>query len=146
MRMRPVVLSMIVIVLLALAWLPTGGFLPGERTNKPQLYVELTSASMSPRVDDVMFDIRQRIQQRHEWRLVENAAPYAWQLEAEVLESEQLVIVAVLRAPQSETTEQVQEQRFKVQGPYDAMGALPEQFVKVLTDLIENAEKHSTSL
>jgi hypothetical protein len=145
-RLRPVVLSLIVMTFLAAAWLPTGTFLPGERTNKPQLFVEYAESVPSQSAADVLFDVQQRIEQRHEWRLMDAAAPYAWHLQVGVVEGEQLVIHGVLRAPQQATETGTQEQRFKIQGPYDAMGALPEQFVKVLIDLVENAEKHSASL
>ncbi|WP_417689899.1 hypothetical protein [Pseudidiomarina sp.] len=145
-RLRPVVLSLIVMTFLAAAWLPTGTFLPGERTNKPQLYLELAEPAPSQAAEDVLFDVQQRIESRHEWRMVDAAAPYAWQLEVRIEEGEQLMIHGVLTTPQRSVDNSSHEQRFKIQGPYDAMGALPEQFVKVLIDLVENAEKHSTSL
>ncbi len=145
-RLRPVVLSLIVMTFLAAAWLPTGTFLPGERTNKPQLYFELAEPAPSQAAEDVLFDVQQRIESRHEWRMVDAAAPYAWQLEVRIEEGEQLMIHGVLTTPQRSVDNSSHEQRFKIQGPYDAMGALPEQFVKVLIDLVENAEKHSTSL
>lgn len=145
-RLRPVVLSLIVMVLLALAWLPTGEFLPGERTNKPQLFLNVQQPAPSQAASDVLFDVRQRIEQRHEWRLVDTAAPYAWQLQVRVEEGEQLMIHGLLTSPQRAPEGTTKEQRFKIQGPYDAMGALPEQYVKVLIDLVENAEKHSPSL
>lgn len=145
-RLRPVVLSLIVMTFLAAAWLPTGTFLPGERTNKPQLYLELAEPAPSQAAEDVLFDVQQRIESRHEWRMVDAAAPYAWQLEVRIEEGEQLMIHGVLTTPQRSVDNSSHEQRFKIQGPYDAMGALPEQFVKVLIDLVENAEKHSASL
>lgn len=133
-RLRPIILSVIVMVLLALAWLPTGEFAPGDRTNKPQLYVSYEAAT-TPELDDVIFDLQQRIEQRHEWRIVEQPAAYAWQLTVRVEVAEQLVINGRLATPQAAS-----EQRFKVQGPPAAQGALPEQFVKVLIDLVENGE------
>lgn len=145
-RLRPVVLSLIVMTFLAAAWLPTGTFLPGERTNKPQLYLELAESAPSQAADDVLFDVQQRIESRHEWRMVDAAAPYAWHLKVRIEEGEQLMIHGVLATPLQGDDNRSHEQRFKIQGPYDAMGALPEQFVKVLIDLVENAEKHSASL
>ncbi|MFC0445288.1 hypothetical protein ACFOD1_08325 [Pseudidiomarina halophila] len=147
MRMRPVVLSLLVMVLLALAWLPTGNFLPGDRTNKPQLHVTYITASGPDLRDDVLYDLQQRIGQRHEWQLVENDEVYAWQLDINVDIAEQVVIHGVLTAPIQEAGSAApQVQRFKIQGPKNAVGALPEQFVKVLIDLIENAENHQASL
>ncbi|WP_258240667.1 hypothetical protein [Pseudidiomarina homiensis] len=145
-RLRPVVLSLIVMTFLAAAWLPTGSFLPGERTNKPQLFLEFAEAVPSQAAEDVLFDVQQRIEQRHEWRMVEAAEPYAWHLNVRIEEGDQLMIHGVLTTPQRGADNSTHEQRFKIQGPYDAMGALPEQFVKVLIDLVENAEKHSASL
>ncbi|MGQ4275486.1 hypothetical protein ACQ5ES_00305 [Pseudidiomarina sp. E22-M8] len=146
-RMRPVVLSLLVMVLLALAWLPTGNFLPGERTNKPQLHVNYIAANGPSLLDDVLFDLQQRIEQRHEWRLVESKQDYAWQLDINVSLAEQMVIHGVLIAPLNEAGSATPHvQRFKIQGPQDAVGALPEQFVKVLIDLIENAENYRASL
>lgn len=133
-RLRPIILSIIVMVLLALAWLPSGQYAPGDRTNKPQLYV-VYDAAANAALNDVMFDLQQRIEQRHEWRLVDAPAAYAWQLTVKVEQNEQLVITGTLLTPQTAT-----EQRFKVQGPPAAQGALPEQFVKVLIDLVENGE------
>tara|TARA_Y100001973_G_scaffold50455_1_gene74863 strand:+ start:4301 stop:4759 length:459 start_codon:yes stop_codon:yes gene_type:complete len=145
-RLRPVVLSLIVMTFLAAAWLPTGTFLPGERTNKPQLFLAIDGTAPSQAAEDILFDVQQRIESRHEWRMVEAAAPYAWSLQVQVEEGEQLQIKGVLTSPQSVDGRAAQEQRFNIQGPYDAVGALPEQFVKVLIDLVENAEKHSASL
>lgn len=145
-RMRPVILSLIVMTFLAAAWLPTGTFLPGDRTNKPQLFLELVAPAVSQRAADILFDVQQRIEQRHEWLMVDTPAAYAWQVKVKVEEGEQLVIHGVLSSPTGAPGELPTEQRFKIQGPYDAMGALPEQFVKVLIDLVENAEKHSPSL
>lgn len=145
-RLRPVVLSLIVMTFLAAAWLPTGTFLPGERTNKPQLFLQIDGSVPSQSAEDILFDVQQRIESRHEWRMVETAAPYAWHLRVRIEEGEQLQIHGVLTSPQVDERRSAQEQRFKIQGPYDAVGALPEQFVKVLIDLVENAEKHSPSL
>ncbi len=143
-RMRPVILSLIVMVLLALAWLPTGEFLPGDRTNKPQLFVSYEVPTAVANLEDIAFDVRQRIEQRHEWRLVESVENYAWQLHVEVTQDRQIVIAGRLVAPQQATDSAQQNvQHFKIQGPSDAVGALPAQFVKVLIDLIENAESRS---
>ncbi|MDN7130332.1 hypothetical protein [Pseudidiomarina terrestris] len=145
-RMRPVVLSIVVMVLLALAWLPTGNFLPGERTNKPQLHVSYRAQDDVPRAEDIIYDLQQRIGQRHEWLLTETSEAYAWDLDIEVSQSSgQVVIHGVLTQPGPDASS-AQEQRFKIQGPVDAVGALPEQFVKVLIDLVENAENYGSSL
>lgn len=146
-RMRPVVLSLLVMVLLALAWLPTGTFLPGDRTNKPHLHVNYITASGPALRDDVLYDLQQRIKQRHEWRLVENEEIYAWQLDISVDIAEQVVIHGVLTAPVQEAGSAAPSvQHFKIQGPQNAVGALPEQFVKVLIDLVESAENYQASL
>lgn len=139
-RLRPIILSVIVMVLLALAWLPTGEFAPGDRTNKAQLYVSYEQTG-DRQLDDVLFDVQQRIEQRHEWRLVDAPAAYAWQLTVSIEQAQQLVINGSLLTPTTAS-----EQRFRVQGPIGTQGALPEQFVKVLIDLVENGETSRAGL
>ncbi|MBY6064690.1 hypothetical protein [Pseudidiomarina sediminum] len=144
-RMRPVMLSLIVMVLLALAWLPTGEYLPGDRTEKPQLYVSYQEQHESQFTADVQFDVQQRIESRHEWLLVDEPVDYAWTVEISVAEQDQVVLNGQLLTPKN-AEGVVEQQKFRIQGPKEVAGALPERFVKVLVDLIEKAESAEQSL
>ncbi|CUA84445.1 hypothetical protein [Pseudidiomarina woesei] len=147
---KPLLIAALVIVMLALAWLPTGELDPEQRSNKPFLHVTYTidaasDGSAKGFLEDVAFDIQQRIEQRHEWRLSETAEPRAWQLTVQVTSGAMLVLSGELEAPASNNT-QASVQRFKVQGPKDSYAALPEQYVKILIQLVENGHKAQSSL
>lgn len=157
---KPLLIAALVIVMLALAWLPTGKLDPEQRSNKPFLYVTYVVNNASnnasnnvsnninkdaSHLEDVAFDIRQRIEQRHEWRLSDTPEDRAWQLTVTVSNGAMLVLAGELAAP-NVAPQQTTQQRFKVQGPSDAYGALPEQFVKILIQLVENGHKAQSSL
>ncbi len=147
-RWRPVVLVALIMLMLALAWLPIGSLLPEQRSNKPQLYVTYALEDAdSELLNNLQFDLQQRLEQRHEWRIIDSTEPYIWRLNVTLSQPGQLVIHGELTAPLMETiadTDTRSEQRFKVQGPAEASGALPAQFVKVLIDLVESGEAAST--
>jgi len=82
-------------------------------------------------LQDVLFDVQQRLEQRHEWKLIDEPADYAWQLTVSVSQPDNLELLGELTGPNADL------QRFKIQGRPEAMGALPEQYVKVLIDLVE---------
>ncbi|SFV23555.1 hypothetical protein SAMN04488139_1831 [Pseudidiomarina donghaiensis] len=147
---KPLLIAALVIVMLALAWLPTGDLDPEQRSNKPFLHVTYTidaasEAAAKGQLEDVAFDIQQRIEQRHEWRLSETPEPRAWQLTVQVSSAAMLVLNGELQAPASNATDG-SVQRFKVQGPADSYAALPEQYVKILIQLVENGHKTQSSL
>lgn len=142
---KPLLVAALVIVMLALAWLPTGELDPDQRSNKPFLYATYTidaaaNSNEKGHLEDIAFDIQQRIEQRHEWRISETPEPRAWQLTVQVTSHGMLVLNGELTAPASKTTEG-SVQRFKVQGPADSYAALPEQYVKILIQLVENGHK-----
>lgn len=143
-RWRPVILVVVIMLMLALAWLPTGSLLPEQRSNKPQLYVTYAIENAdSELLNNLQFDLQQRLKERHEWRIIDSTEPYIWRLNVTFSRPDQLVIHGELTAPLMETiadTDTRSVQRFKVQGPAEASGALPAQFVKVLTDLVESGE------
>ena len=56
-----------------------------------------------------------------------------------------LVLAGNLEAPSSSELSQ-SVQRFKVQGPTDSYAALPEQFVKILIQLVENGHNAQSDL
>ncbi|MDX1526510.1 MULTISPECIES: hypothetical protein [Idiomarinaceae] len=131
-RIRPIIISLIIMVLLALAWLPTGDLLPEQRSNKPFLFISYsTPVPNNNALQDVLFDVQQRLEQRHEWKLIDEPADYAWQLTVSVSQPDNLELLGELTGPNADL------QRFKIQGRPEAMGALPEQYVKVLIDLVE---------
>ncbi|MDT7524494.1 hypothetical protein NOG12_00030 [Pseudidiomarina sp. GXY010] len=131
-RIRPIIISLIIMVLLALAWLPTGDLLPEQRSNKPFLFISYsTPVPNNSALQDVLFDVQQRLEQRHEWKLIDEPADYAWQLTVSVSQPDNLELLGELTGPNADL------QRFKIQGRPEAMGALPEQYVKVLIDLVE---------
>lgn len=147
---KPLLIAALVIVMLALAWLPTGELDPEQRSNKPFLHVSYSidtagDDSAKGQLDDVAFDIQQRIEQRHEWRISETPEARAWQLSVQVVNNGMLVLQGELEAPASSST-QGSLQRFKVQGPTDSYAALPEQYVKILIQLVENGHKAQSSL
>ncbi|PWW11825.1 MULTISPECIES: hypothetical protein [Pseudidiomarina] len=131
-RIRPIIISLIIMVLLALAWLPTGNLLPEQRSNKPFLFISYsTPVPNNSALQDVLFDVQQRLEQRHEWKLIDEPADYAWQLTVSVSQPDNLELLGELTGSNADL------QRFKIQGRPEAMGALPEQYVKVLIDLVE---------
>ncbi|GAB3294950.1 hypothetical protein [Pseudidiomarina andamanensis] len=144
---RPLILAGLIVVMLALAWLPVGNLDPGQRSNKPFLYVtyQIPENSNNQQLKDVLFDVRQRIESRHEWRLLEQQASYGWQLNVSVTHGELLQINGQLMAP-AESGSATSVQRFKVQGKMETFGALPEQYVKILIELVENGHKAQSSL
>lgn len=144
---RPLILAGLIMVMLALAWLPVGNLDPGQRSNKPFLYVtyQITDNSNNQQLKDVLFDVRQRIESRHEWRLLEQQKNYGWQLNVSVAHGELLQLSGQLTAP-SESGSATSVQRFKVQGRMETFGALPEQYVKILIELVENGHKAQSSL
>ena len=143
---KPLLIAALVIVMLALAWLPTGSLDPEQRSNKPFLYITyVVDGRNLGQLEDVALDIRQRIEQRHEWRLSSAPEDRAWQLTVTVTGDNMLVLTGALEAPNL-ASYQTTQQRFKVQGPSDTYGALPEQFVKILIQLVENGHKAQSSL
>ncbi|RWU11750.1 hypothetical protein EGC76_05690 [Pseudidiomarina gelatinasegens] len=143
----PLFIAALVVVMLALAWLPMGDLTPEQRSNKPFLYVsyEIQGDVNVQHLEDVAFDVQQRIEQRHEWRLVDQPEPRAWELTVTVNSAQLLVLAGNLEAPSSSELSQ-SVQRFKVQGPTDSYAALPEQFVKILIQLVENGHNAQSDL
>ncbi|WP_417659510.1 hypothetical protein [Pseudidiomarina sp.] len=143
----PLFITALVMIMLALAWLPLGDLTPEQRSNKPFLYVsyEIQGDVNIQHLEDVAFDVRQRIEQRHEWRLLDQLEPRAWQLTVTVTSEQLLVLMGHLEAPASDGPSQ-SVQRFKVQGPADSYAALPEQFVKILIQLVENGHNAQSNL
>ncbi|WP_404409962.1 hypothetical protein LG272_05715 [Pseudidiomarina marina] len=143
---RPLLLAGLVIAMLALAWLPVGDLDPGKRSNKPYLYVSYeVTGTKNPQLEDVLFDVEQRIESRHEWRLLDQPQDHAWTLNVTVEAADLLQLSGQLSAPtESDTSSSIQ--RFKVQGQMETFGALPEQYVKILIELVENGHKVQSSL
>jgi|SRR5690554_5084109 len=145
-RWRPLLIAALVIVMLALAWLPVGDLDPEQRSNKPFLHVTYqVVGEPSAQLDDIVFDIQQRIEQRHEWRLSKAPEARAWRLDVAVDSEQLLVLSGNLEAPTAMAAT-TSTQRFKVQGQADTYAALPEQFVKILIQLVENGHKAQSSL
>lgn len=144
---KPLFIAALVILMLALAWLPLGDLDPGERSNKPFLYVtyQVQATADAQQLEDVLFDVRERIESRHEWRLLDQQESYGWQLEVTVSHNELLQINGQLNAPSTEGNAS-SVQRFKVQGPMATFGALPEQYVKILIELVENGHEAQSNL
>ncbi len=146
-RVRPLLITAIIMVMLALAWLPTGDLTPEQRSNKPHLFVNYDlPSSASNQAKDVVFDIQQRIEQRHEWKLLQEPADYAWQLKVTLIMEQQVELVGELRAPHAEQQTAQSLQRFKIQGDASVVGVLPGQYVKVLIELIESGQSMQSSL
>src|SRR5690554_1586611 len=149
---RPLLLALLVMVMLALAWLPNGDLTPGERSNKPFLYVSYSLAGDSAQMteaelEDILFDLQQRIESRHEWRPLQQAEPHGWTLTVTVQVEQQLELIGELQAPSENLSSTTQsQQRFKVQGKVETYAALPEQYVKVLIQLIENGHQAQSGL
>lgn len=143
---RPLIIAGLLMIMLALAWLPLGDLAPGQRSNKPFLYVTYSVAEpSSAALEDILFDIEQRIRARHEWRLLEQQEAYGWVLEVEVRQDKLLQLNGLLQAP-TDKLHAESTQRFRIQGVPDTYGALPEQYVKVLTDLIKNGHETQSDL
>lgn len=143
---RPLIIAGLLMVMLALAWLPMGELAPGQRSNKPFLYVTYQVVEPStPALQDVLYDIEQRIEARHEWRLLDQQQPYGWVLEVEVQHGNLLQLNGRLQAPEEQLSAD-SIQRFRVQGQWETFGALPEQYVSILIDLIKNGHEAQSDL
>lgn len=128
--------ALLVIIMLAFAWLPLGEFLPGDRTEKPQLAMTFQHLNDKQISADIEFDVRDRIRARHEWIIISTSASYAWQLDTEINTSGKIYYIeGSLRPPMGEV------QRFRVQAAAEAAAVLPQQYVKVLIELVENSEE-----
>src|SRR5690554_416500 len=152
---RPLLLALLIMVMLALAWLPNGELAPGQRSNKPFLYVTYSIATdlaqqaqlNEAELEDILFDLQQRIESRHEWRPLQQAEPHGWTLAVTVQVEQQLELIGELQAPSENLSSTTQsQQRFKVQGKVETYAALPEQYVKVLIQLIENGHQAQSGL
>jgi len=130
-----------------LAWLPVGDLDPEQRSNKPFLHVsyQVIGPVNLAHLEDVAFDVQQRIEQRHEWRLLDTPEPRAWQLKVTVAADQLLMLTGSLEAPATGSSN-ASTQRFKVQGQPDSYAALPEQFVKILIQLVENGHTAQSDL
>ena len=139
-RTRPLIIVGLLMVLLMLAWLPTGDMDAEQRSHKPLLWVVDNSVETSDQVlIDLRDDIQQRLSQRHEWRLAKAAEAHVWQLTFMVREDDsqqppQLRLEGELQIPHNGEVK-----RFAIEGRRDVAGLLPEQFVKITTQLLESS-------
>ncbi len=131
-RARPLMIVAALMLLLMLAWLPTGDMDAEQRSHKPLLWiVDNTASDSDALVLNVRDDIQQRLSQRHEWRLAKQPEPHVWQLTLQVFvdssqQPDQLRLEGELK-------------RFAIEGKTDVAGLLPEQYVKIATQLLTSA-------
>lgn len=136
-RARPLMIAAGLLLLLLLAWLPTGDMDAEQRSHKPLLWiVDDTTGDSDALVLTVRDDLQQRLSQRHEWRLAKQPEAHVWQLTLQVLldDSQQPPLLRLhgeLQAPH-----QGQLKRFAIEGKADVAGLLPEQYVKIATQLL----------
>lgn len=139
-RARPLMIAAGLLLLLLLAWLPTGDMDAEQRSHKPLLWiVDDTTGDSDALVLTVRDDLQQRLSQRHEWRLAKQPEAHVWQLTLQVLldDSQQPPLLRLhgeLQAPH-----QGQLKRFAIEGKTDVAGLLPEQYVKIATQLLTSA-------
>jgi hypothetical protein len=139
-RARPLMIAAGLLLLLLLAWLPTGDMDAEQRSHKPLLWiVDVTTGDSDALVLNVRDDLQQRLSQRHEWRLAKQPEAHVWQLTLQVLldDSQQPPLLRLhgeLQAPH-----QGQLKRFTIEGKADVAGLLPEQYVKIATQLLTSA-------
>jgi hypothetical protein len=139
-RSRPLIIVGLLMVLLMLAWLPTGDMDAEQRSHKPLLWIIDNSADSSDQLQrDLRDDIQQRLSQRHEWRLAKAPAAHVWQLNVLVREDDthqppQLRLEGELQSPHNGELK-----RFAIEGRRDVSGLLPEQFVKITIQLLESS-------
>lgn len=139
-RTRPLIIVGLLMVLLMLAWLPTGDMDADQRSHKPLLWVVDNSVESSDQVlIDLRDDIQQRLSQRHEWRIAKAPEAHVWQLTLTVREDDsqqpsQLRLEGELQSPHNGELK-----RFAIEGRRDVAGLLPEQFVKITTQLLESS-------
>lgn len=143
-RTRPLIIVGLLMVLLMLAWLPTGDMDAEQRSHKPLLWVvdnstENSAESSDQVLSDLRDDIQQRLSQRHEWRLAKAPEAHVWQLTFMVREDDsqqppQLRLEGELQSPHNGEVK-----RFAIEGRRDVAGLLPEQFVKITTQLLESS-------
>lgn len=140
---KPLVLIALALLMLALAWLPTGSYSPAERNDKPKLYFTIASAShvaellpeASQAYDNLAFDLRDRITARHEWKVVEHPESYAWRLDIQIDTAADLYQVAVaLTPPQLQAAE---AQLFRFEAEKSAAAVIPTQLMKVIIAKVE---------
>lgn len=144
----PLAVTAVLLILLALAWLPIGDLLPEQRSNNPQLVVSYTNADADPRFAELTTELNQRFQSRHEWRLREKLTDYSWQVVIGFEASfETIVVTAELSAPTTLNVAAGEElQKIRVQAPIQAALVLPEQLIKVLTEKVETGENQANDL
>lgn len=137
----PLAVTFSLLVLLALAWLPIGDLLPEQRSNKPQLVVSYSEHDGSPLYSELTTELNQRLESRHEWRLREAPTDFSWLVTIGFEETAgQVILTAELAAPESAAIAPGKAlQKIRVQAPTAAAIVLPEQLVKVLTEIIEAA-------
>lgn len=153
-KLRPLLLTLIVMVLLALAWLPTGQFLPSDRSNKPYLHISYgqvneADARINATVNETLIDLRNRLYERHEWQLRDKREAYAWHLKVEVRADEQLQLIGQLFAPEAVAAELPEGQKYRrlaVTGPLNRQSQLVGQFVDIVTDLMEQTPQEDPTL
>ncbi|WP_127346637.1 hypothetical protein [Pseudidiomarina mangrovi] len=139
-RARPLMIVGALMLLLMLAWLPTGDMDAEQRSHKPLLWiVDNTASDSDALVLNVRDDLQQRLSQRHEWRLAKQPEPHVWQLTLQVFvdssqQPDQLRLEGELQAPH-----QGELKRFAIEGKTDVAGLLPEQYVKIATQLLTSA-------
>lgn len=137
---RPLLIASALILLLLLAWLPTGDMDAEQRSHKPLLWIiDNTPSASNVLLLGVRDDLQQRLAQRHEWRLAKQPAPHVWQLTLQVLldssqQPPQLRLHGELQAPH-----QGELKRFAIEGRSEVAGLLPEHYVKIAAQLISAA-------
>ena len=140
-RWRPLWLVLVVVVLFALAWLPDGELPEQEREIKPSLVV-LYAPQTDPVLTELAADIRGRMQQRHEWRLLDAPRVSSWQLQLEFEhQNGQIIVTGELNSP-SLSAESTSQQRFQVDGAAAAAPNLAERTLRVTLDLVESGQQY----
>jgi len=130
----PVVTALGVIVLFALAWLPSGQLTEQQRSQKPSVSLVVDVDANNAQLVDVGHDLRGRLTERHEIRLVEQA-PADWGITYRITAPapDQLQIVIVIAG--------VEPQSYRVQGDIAVQSNLTDRALRLAIDHIGAAER-----
>lgn len=127
----PILVVSLVLILLALAWLPSQETPVQQR---PYVDLHVSYAASNPRLEQVATDIRYRMNTHHSYRLVSENLPLTddftlHRVQIELSEADKIIYLRAL----------VNEQSIEVNGPRNAVSSLSSKLFSLINDTLEQA-------